>query len=208
MSKYSQDSNYIYYKDTNIPVNKLSIKDQLILEAKERELLVKGYEHFHKRLSDSTVFDEKYLKELHKKTFGTLYSFAGKYRTKNISKGYSTFCQARFLDQTSKEIFRKLQLDNYLKDYALKPKEVFARKISFYMCELIALHPFFELNGRITRLFFDMIATFNGYEYINYQGALRVTNGDNLFIKASVDCMTGNDNKMYKIIFTGLYKAE
>ena len=208
MSKYTQDSSYIYYKNTNIPVNKLGIKLQTLLETQERELLVKGYEYFHRRLSDSTVFDEKYLKELHKKTFSKLYSFAGKYRTVNISKGYSTFCQVRFLDQTSKEIFRQLQLDNYLRNYDFRSKEEFARKISFYMCELIALHPFFELNGRITRLFFDMIATYNGYEYINYKDALNIVDGDNLFIKASIDCLTGNDSQMYQIIFAGLNKAD
>lgn len=207
MSKYSQDSSYIYYKDTSIPINKLSIKDQSILEAEERELMVRGYEHFHKRLSDSTIFDEKYFKGLHKKTFGKLYSFAGKYRTVNISKGYTTFCQVRFLDQTSKEIFTRLKLDNYLRNYDLKSKEEFARKISFYMCELIALHPFFELNGRVTRLFFDMIATYNGYEYVDFQDTLKIVDGDNLFIKASIDCMTGNDNKMYNIILAGLNKA-
>ena len=76
------------------------------------------------------------------------------------------------------------------------------------MCELIALHPFFELNGRITRLFFDMIATYNGYEYINYKNALEMEEDDNKFIKASIDCMVGNDNKMYRIIYNGLKKSE
>lgn len=208
MSKYTQDPNYIYYENTNIPINKLNIKNQAILEAEERKLLTKGYEYFHKKLSESTVFDEKYFQELHRKTFGKLYNFAGKYRTVNILKGYSTFCQVRFLEQTSKEIFKKLQSDNYLRDYSAKTRGEFAHKIAFYMCELIALHPFFELNGRTTRLFFDMIATYNGYEYINYLDALKIEDGDNLFIKASIDCMTGNDNKMYRILLSGLKKTE
>lgn len=208
MSKYTQDPNYIYYENTNIPINKLNIKNQAILEAEERKLLTKGYEYFHKKLSESTVFDEKYFQELHRKTFGKLYNFAGKYRTVNILKGYSTFCQVRFLEQTSKEIFKKLQSDNYLRDYSAKTRREFAHKIAFYMCELIALHPFFELNGRTTRLFFDMIATYNGYEYINYLDALKIEDGDNLFIKVSIDCMTGNDNKMYRILLSGLKKTE
>jgi len=95
-----------------------------------------------------------------------------------------------------------------LKDYSKNPKEEFAHKIAYYMCELIALHPFFELNGRITRLFFDMIVTYNGYEYINYQDALKIEDGDNLFIKASIDCMLGNDNNMFQIFFNGLNKSE
>jgi cell filamentation protein len=208
MSKYTQDSDYIYYKNTNITINKLDIRNQLKLEAEERKLLIKGYEYFHRKLSESTIFDEKYFKELHRKTFSKLYTFAGKYRTVNISKGFTTFCQVRFLEQTSKEIFKKLQFDNYLKDFAFRTKEEFARSISFYMCELIALHPFFELNGRIIRLFFDMIATYNGYEYIDYQDALKIEDEENLFIKASIDCMTGDDNKMFRILLSGLNKSE
>jgi len=93
MSKYTQDKNYIYYENTNIPKNKSNIRNLEILEEKERELLIKGYNYFHKNLSESTIFDEKYFKELYAKTFNELYDFAGKYRTINISKGYSTFCQ-------------------------------------------------------------------------------------------------------------------
>ena len=76
------------------------------------------------------------------------------------------------------------------------------------MCEIIALHPFFELNGRTTRLFFDIIATYNGYEYIDYHGALKTENGDNKFIKASIDCMIGNDSKLNQIILNGLKRYE
>jgi len=208
MSKYTQDKNYIYYKNTNILINKLNIRDLKNLEEEERELLLKGYEYFHERLIETTVFDEKYFRELHKKTFLKLYVFAGKYRTVNISKGYTTFCQVRFLEQTSRGIFNKLQNDNYLRKYSDISKEKFTQKIAYYMCELIALHPFLELNGRITRLFFDMITTYNGYEYIDYQDALELKDGENKFIKASIDCMIGNDNKMFQIILNGLKKSE
>src|SRR3972149_12187167 len=200
MSKYTQDKNYIYYDNTNIPINKLNIRDLKILEEEERKLLLKGYEYFHEKLSEETVFDENYFRELHGKTFNKLYDFAGKYRNVNISKGYSTFCQVRFLEQTSKEIFNKLENDNYLKSYADKTKEDFTQKLAYYMCELIALHPFLELNGRIIRLFFDMIVTYNGYEYIDYQDALKMEEGENKYIKASIDCMTGYDNQIYQII--------
>ncbi len=57
MSKYRQDKNYIYYKDTNIPINKLNIKDIKTLENEERKLLLYGYEYFHKELTETTVFD-------------------------------------------------------------------------------------------------------------------------------------------------------
>ncbi|MCZ7604092.1 MAG: Fic family protein [Melioribacteraceae bacterium] len=95
-----------------------------------------------------------------------------------------------------------------MKDYAEKSKEEFAEKIGFFMCELIALHPFLELNGRITRLFFDMIAIYNGYEYIDYQDTIKQNDEDNLFIQASIDCMSGNESQMFQIILNGLKKAK
>jgi len=208
MSKYAQDKNYIYYENSNIPINKLDIRDIKILEKEERKLLLKGYEYFHKGLTETTIFNERYFLELHKVTFNKLYGFAGRYRTSNISKGYSTFCQVRFLEQTSENIFLNLKDDDYLRKYSDKPKVEFAQKIAYHMCELIALHPFFELNGRITRLFFDMIATYNGYEYIDYQDALELKGDDNKFIEASIDCLISNDNKMYQIIFNGLKKSK
>lgn len=208
MSKYTQDKNYIYYENSNVPINKLNIREILILEEKEQYLLLKGYEYFHKTLSANTNFDEQYFQLLHKKTFEKLYSFAGKYREVNISKGYSTFCQVRFLEQSSASIFTKLKNDNFLKDYSDKPKELFSQKIAYYMCELIALHPFPELNGRITRLFFDMITTFNGYEYIDYKNTIASNDEENEFIKASIDCMAGNGNEMSKIILAGLKKPK
>ena len=76
------------------------------------------------------------------------------------------------------------------------------------MCELIALHPFFEFNGRITRLFFDIIATYNGYEYIDYQNTLEFEDGDNKFIKASIDCISGKNNEMFQIVLNGLKKSK
>ena len=53
-----------------------------------------------------------------------------------------------------------------------------------------------------------MIATYNGYEYIDYQDALMMEDNQNKFIQASIDCMIGNDSKMYKIILNGLRKSE
>lgn len=206
MSKYIQDKNYIYYKNSNIPKNKLNIRDLKKLEEEERYLLLQGYEFFHRNLSDKTIFDENYFKELHRKTFQKLYDFAGNYRTINISKGYTAFCHVKFLEQTSKEIFKRLASENYLRDYSTKPKTEFALRISHYICELIAIHPFYEINGRIIRLFFDMIATYNGYDYIDYKNALVVEEGDTKFIKASIDCMVGNENPMYQIILNGLKK--
>lgn len=109
------------------------------------------------------------------------------------------------LDSFSKDIFLKLKNDNYLKDYEdISNRDDFIEKLSYYMCELIVLHPFNEGNGRCIRLFFDMIVTFNGYEYIDYKQTLK----NNDYITSSIDCMIGDCDKMKEIINEGLKKFE
>ncbi|HZF69595.1 Fic family protein, partial [Sulfuricurvum sp.] len=94
--------------------------------------------------------------------------------------------------------------ENYLRDFeSLALREEFAKRLAYYMCELIVLHPFNEGNGRTLRLFFDMIVTYNGYEYIDYANTLN----DDAFITASIDCMETNCSKMEEIILAGLLKS-
>jgi len=203
--KYYSYKNFIYYPNSHIPINKLDIMDVEEIEELENQLFLKTYEYFHENLSLNTIFNKKYLKDIHKYAFSNLYAWAGKYRNINISKENTVFCQAIHLMTQSDIIFDKLNNDNYLKDFQDKSSEEFANKIAYYMCELIALHPFFELNGRTIRLFFDMISVYNGYDYINY-GDIS-SRKDNAFIKASKNCMINDCTLMEKIILNGLKKS-
>ena len=204
--KYSSDKNYIYYSGTNIPVNKLGIQNQKEIDELEAQLFLKTYEHFHTNITSRTIFNKKYLKDLHAFAFSKLYSWAGEYRSSNISKGNAVFCQARYLDEQMRRFFTEFGKENHLMDYRNKSPEEFAEKIAYFMCELIALHPFNELNGRTIRLFFDMIAVYNGYEYINYDNIS--AREDNKFIQASKHCMNKDCKPMERIILKGLKKAK
>ncbi|MCB1178106.1 MAG: hypothetical protein KDK36_11045, partial [Leptospiraceae bacterium] len=79
MSRYDlgASDDYIYYPGTSIPINHLNIKDDGKLRSLEADLLADSYIRFYNQLRDSTIFDEDYLKLLHKKTFESLYTFAG-----------------------------------------------------------------------------------------------------------------------------------
>ena len=61
---------------------------------------------------------------------------------------------------------------------------------------------------RITRLFFDLIAVYNGYEPIDYNTALAEgATGLNAYIEASIHCVQRADNgKLKKIILQGLHR--
>jgi len=142
-SKYQLKSNNFYIEGSDIPINKYDIDNSELLHEIEKELLEEAYQLFWDEMNEDTLFDERYFKELHKRTFESLYEWAGVYRDFNMAKGESRFCQGAFVDSESQKIFDALKDDNYLKDYENKPKEEFAHKLAYYQCELIALHPFF-----------------------------------------------------------------
>ena len=202
MSKYRLSQSSIYIDGTSVPKNKFNNSDAKFISTIEKRLLLSAYDKYSEALNPTTQLDENYFINLHKKTFESLYDFAGVYRDVNMSKGGSQFCLAQYLDAESKRIFTELKADKYMKDIAADKKE-FAKKLAYYQGELIALHPFYELNGRITRLYCDMLALSCGYNAIDYSDA--IDNG--AYIDASIACVQYADATLLEdIIFNGLIK--
>lgn len=201
-SKYQLVNNLFYYKDSDVPKNRFDIKDAQTVHEIEKELLEEAYVLYFDELSETTLFDEEYFVTLHKRTFDSFYEWAGAYRDFNMAKGESRFCQGEFVGNSSKKIFEELKQENYLKDFENKPKEEFAKKLAYYKCEINALHPFYELNGRVTRMFFDMIVAYNGYKFIDYSSVT-----PNEYINSAIECVQFADCTGFeKIILDGLSK--
>ncbi len=209
MSKYQFKESDIYLPDSDIPRNRLGIETPDLLHEIESTLLQQAYHRFITELSPATRFDESYFKTLHRDTYETLYEWAGLYRTVDMSKGSSLFCRAAYLEREARNIFHELEQEQYLKQAAQWATEKFSERLAHYQSELIALHPFYELNGRITRMFFDLIAVYNGYEPVDYSHALATgPSGLNAYIDASILCVQQGDNsKLQKIISQGLHKT-
>jgi len=210
VSKYQFAESNIYLPGTDIPRNRMGIETPDLLHEVEATLLQQSYSRFISELGPSVCFDENYFKVLHHDTFESLYEWAGLYRTVDMSKGGSLFCRAAYLEQEARRIFRELEQDQYLKQATSETVEEFAKRLAHYQSELIALHPFYELNGRITRLFFDLVAIYNGYEPVDYSPALaKGSAGVNLYIEASILCVQRADNsKLQQIILHGLRQAD
>lgn len=199
MSKYRLDESPIYLEGSEVPKNKLGIKEAELIHEIENNLLLQAYEHFASQITEKTLLNETYFISLHKKTFESLYDFAGLYRTVNMSKGDSQFCLAKYLLGESKRIFTELENDAYL--LTCKNKKDFIKRLTYYKSELIALHPFYELNGRTLRLFIDMLCLYNSYDFIDYSEAIE----NNAYIEASILCVQyANNVKMEEIIENGL----
>lgn len=85
----------------------------------------------------------KGLQQIHKYLFGGLYSFAGKIRTKNIAKGGFMFAPAIYLEQALTTIDQM-------------PENTFGGIIAKYV-EMNVAHPFMDGNGRVMRIWLDMM---------------------------------------------------
>ena len=85
----------------------------------------------------------KCLQQIHAFLFGGLYEFAGKIRTKTISKGNTIFCLAEYLHQ-------------YLQTVEKMPDNTFDEIVNKYV-EMNMAHPFMEGNGRSTRIWLDLM---------------------------------------------------
>ena len=104
----------------------------------------KAYTFWESNLvADKDVGTVKALQQIHAYIFGGLYEFAGKIRTKTISKGNTLFCLAEYLHQNLKIIEQM-------------PETTFDEIVDKYV-EMNVAHPFMEGNGRSTRIWLDLI---------------------------------------------------
>ncbi len=153
-----QDNNYCYH-DSSILKNKLGIKNQEELDEAERNITALRI----LQLKTGELRGEpnfKYLCKIHKHIFGDIYPWAGKIRTVDISKG-NMFCNSQFIFENAEEIFAKLKKENYLQDY--HDLEIMSERLSYYLSEINALHPFREGNGRAQREFIIVLARRAGF---------------------------------------------
>lgn len=104
----------------------------------------KAYSLFESGILDGiTPGSVKSLQQIHAFLFGGLYDFAGKIRTKTISKGNTIFCLAEHLHQ-------------YLQTVEQMPDNSFDEIVDKYI-EMNMAHPFMEGNGRSTRIWLDIM---------------------------------------------------
>ena len=101
------------------------------------------------------VGSTKGLQAIHRYLFDGLYYFAGKIRSKNISKGNFRFANALYLNEVL-AVIEKM------------PENNFTEILEKYV-EMNIAHPFMEGNGRATRIWLDMILKKNLNKVIDWQ---------------------------------------
>ncbi len=186
--EYEWDIGYCYPK-SNILKNKLNIIDnkELLDEAERQITAFKILDLKMKPLRGN--FDINHLLYIHKYIFEDIYSWAGKTRCVNIAKG-NQFCNCVFIEDRLNDLFTELIDDNYLIGLS---KEKVSKKLSYYMSELNAIHPFREGNGRTQRMFIEYLSNVAGF-HVDFSDV-----ASEEMIEASVDSFLKNYEKMDRI---------
>ena len=186
-------------EDAGILKNKLGIKEQKALEDIETILFSDSYKHFFDfSIKKKLKFDLKLIFQIHKYFLGTLYSWAGKIRTVEISKDGILFCSSSQIRNSLRDFEKNLR--NNMPS-AKDTKRIVSEKLAIIHCEFNAIHPFREGNGRTIRLFLDLLAVNYGFSLIDYAKSSRSD-----YIRACVSGMSKDYLKMQKIITKGLFK--
>ncbi|MBU2524210.1 Fic family protein [Patescibacteria group bacterium] len=142
----------------------------------------------------------KLIFDIHKYFLSTLYSWAGKIRTVNISKNNILFAPVTHIEKAL--TYFETTLDKNLPKNE-DNKKVLAEKIAIIHCEFNFIHPFREGNGRVIRLFLDLISVNQDYDMISFG---KTTNKD--YINACIAGMQQKYQPMSDIIYKGLIKKK
>ena len=108
--------------------------------------------------------------QMHKIWLGSIYSWAGKYRQINLSKGKFPFAPAREIPRLMQE-FEKGPLREYTPCH-LESGVKTARALAVVHAELMLIHPFREGNGRVGRMLAVLMALQAGLPPLDFRGIL------------------------------------
>lgn len=174
---------------TGVLYNKLGLGTATELEAAEREITQAALI----LLDESPVsptYDLPHLQEIHNRIFGDIYAWAGQIRTVAIAKG-ATFCLPQYIDSSAAVIFRQLHGEDSLRGLS---RDAFVGRLTHYLGEVNALHPFREGNGRAQRAFLGQLARDAGF-MLAWQHLDPVSN-----VEASAAIMRGDPEPMCEML--------
>ena len=143
---------------TGVLRNKLGLRRSAELEAAEREITHAAL-IFLRESPVPASYDLRHLCAIRHRIFGDIYDWAGQLRTVAIAKG-SWFCLPQYIESSAAEIFRALHEEGLLRGL---PRDAFAERLTYYLGEVNAVHPFREGNGRAQRAFFEQLASDAGF---------------------------------------------
>lgn len=168
---------------------KNSIQDWLkgLLDPIDEQSKRKAYELYKTDLvSDDEIGKTIALQKIHAFLFEALYDFAGKIRNKTISKDGFVFANGEYLPETLFEI-DKMPINN------------FDQIVEKYV-EMNIAHPFYEGNGRATRIWLDQILKKQLMMCIDWS---KIDKNDYLY---AMKISPSNDKRIKELLYNALTK--
>jgi cell filamentation protein len=155
--------------------NILHFTKECDIEKSEFEGFLRSERIMTEILSKDTKFTVRYIKNIHYYALYHLYSFAGNYRTVNISKDGFFFPPAKYIPE-SMITFEKTILEQLPDSY--DNHEDLIRDIATIHGELLFIHPFREGNGRTARILANMMSYKAGYNRLRFEEITKKNNFD------------------------------
>jgi cell filamentation protein len=144
-----------YYPGTSVLINLEDIRDPEELLERETELQLAAYEAIFSSFDEGLTPDLPFFYYLHHLMFSPLFVWAGHPRTVGIAKGGTPFCPPQNIDLMMNALFAELEREQWLA--GLDP-DSFIEWAAYYICEINAVHPFREGNGRAIRFYIDALS--------------------------------------------------
>lgn len=119
----------------------------------EERLLEEGYRKLFRqalsgKLSCAQIAQESFVRTCHRRVFGALWNWAGKYRIRELSIGVDPVLVPGKVAEAC-EFIRDARKYGWIPDYALG---------FVFHAQLVTVHPFLDGNGRTTRLLGDCLS--------------------------------------------------
>ena len=134
-------------------------ESRTLLNAQER--LVESYSPDHRFTADD-------VRGIHRTWLGSIYSWAGEYRSVNVAKGGFQFAAAREVPRLMRG-FEERDLARYTPCRFTSEPEI-SRALAVVHAELVLIHPFREGNGRCARLLALLMAFQAGLPPLDVSG--------------------------------------
>ena len=167
---------------TGLLRNRLGIDDADRLREAEAGLSLAALAELAFRIVPG-AYDLEHLCAFHREIFGDIYPWAGEIRIVGIAKS-DPFCLPQHIETYSAEVFDSLAKERFLRGLTC---ERFVERVTHYLAEVNAIHPFREGNGRTQRAFFRQLAEEAGWpidwsaltETGNTEASMASLRGDN-----------------------------
>ena len=129
------------------PISKVAVYDleQALQEQVAEDLLLSAYE---RTLALDVVLDDHFVRQLHQRLYGDVWSWAGSYRKRELNIGVAPEQIAVELRNAIDSIHHRWK---HTDDWT-------ARELGIAVhAEIVRIHPFTDGNGRTTRLLADLV---------------------------------------------------